>query len=179
MRPPFLFRSGQTGERSRLPNPTGALLAAPSAFHVSIDPDAGIGDRLGSSGAGTKKEMADRARSSPYPAALSAFHVSIDPDAGIGDRLGSSGTGTKKEMARLEGAIPNPKGSQARPRAGRSGRPIGDVREANCREIRKMARLEGNSSNALFETLQDWEHQLKHSEIDFKAISEKPKGPHL
>ena len=113
------------------------------------------------------------------PAALSAFHVSIDPDAGIGDRLGSSGTGTKKEIARLEGAISNPKGSQARPRAGRSGRPIGDVREANCREIRKMARLEGYSSNALFETLQDWEHQLKHSEIDFKAISQKPKGPQL
>lgn len=42
-----------------------------------------------------------------------------------------------------------------------------------------MARLEGNSSNALFETLQDWEHQLKHSEIDFKAISQKPKGPQL
>ena len=42
-----------------------------------------------------------------------------------------------------------------------------------------VARLEGNSSNALFETLQDWEHQLKHSEIDFKAISQKPKGPQL
>ena len=42
-----------------------------------------------------------------------------------------------------------------------------------------MARLEGNSSNALFETLQDWEHQLKHSEIDFQAISRKPKGPQL
>ncbi|HBU40122.1 MAG TPA: hypothetical protein DEB59_06620, partial [Acidimicrobiaceae bacterium] len=53
------------------------------------------------------------------------------------------GTGTKKEIARLEGAISNPKGSQARPRAGRSGRPIGDVREANCREIRKMAHPRG------------------------------------
>ena len=119
------------------------------------------------------------AGSSSDPAALSAFHVSIDPYAECDDRLGSSGAGTKGKMARLEGAISNPKGSQARPRAGRSGRPIGDVREANCREIRKMARLEGNSSNALFETLQDWEHQLKHSEIDFKAISQKPKGPQL
>ena len=73
------------------------------------------------------------------PTALSAFHVSIDPDTESGDKLGSSGAGTMKEMARLE----------------------------------------GNSSNALFETLQDWEYQLKHSEIDFKAISQKPKGPQL
>jgi hypothetical protein len=82
-------------------------------------------------------------------------------------------------MSGLMSAVSNPAGSQARPRVGRSGRPIGDVSAANYREIRKMARLEGNSSNALFETLQDWEHQLKHSEIDFQAISQKQKGPQL
>ena len=31
-----------------------------------------------------------------------------------------------------------------------------------------MARLEGESSNALFETLEDWDHQLKHADIDFE-----------
>jgi len=35
----------------------GLNRAALSAFHVSIDPDTDCGDRLGSSGAGTKEEM--------------------------------------------------------------------------------------------------------------------------
>jgi len=39
---------------------------------------------------------------------------------------------------------------------------------ANCREIRKVAHLEGETSNALFETLADWDHQLKHADIDFE-----------
>lgn len=34
-------------------------------------------------------------------------------------------------------------------------------------EIRKLARLELESSNALFDTLSDWEQQLKHA--DFKV----------
>ena len=32
----------------------------------------------------------------------------------------------------------------------------------------KMARLEGETSNALFETLADWDHQLKAADIDFQ-----------
>lgn len=30
-----------------------------------------------------------------------------------------------------------------------------------------MARHEGNTSNALFETLSDWELTLRHSDIEF------------
>lgn len=29
-----------------------------------------------------------------------------------------------------------------------------------------MAHFEGETSNALFETLEDWEHQLKHLNFD-------------
>jgi hypothetical protein len=76
------------------PNPT-----ALSAFHVSIDPIAEVRDRLGSSGAGTKKKMAHLAGPDSNPTALSAFHVSIDPVAEVSDRLGSCGAGTRKKMA--------------------------------------------------------------------------------
>jgi len=102
--------------------------------------------------------------------------VSIDPGTGSGDKLGSSGAGTKEE-AHLRSAISNPTGSQARLRAGRSGRPIGDVREANSREIREVARLEGETSNELFEVLQDWEHRLRHADQDIRELAQKPKGP--
>ena len=102
----FLARSNRG--KSRVPNPTVAPLEALSAFHVSIDPNARVGDGLGSSGAGTKKELAGPTPSSPNPAALSAFHVSIDPNAGVGDGLGSSGAGTKKELAGPTPSSPNP-----------------------------------------------------------------------
>jgi hypothetical protein len=42
-----------------------------------------------------------------------------------------------------------------------------------------MARPEGDFSNELFETLQDWEHQLKHAEEDAQRLPAKPKGPQL
>lgn len=71
--------------------------------------------------------------------ALSAFHVSIDPNAGVGDGLGSSGAGTKEEMARLE----------------------------------------GETSNALFETLEDWESQLKQADQELRTLKRDPRGPSL
>ena len=46
-------------------------------------------------------------------------------------------------MMRVTEAKPNPKGSQGRQPAGRSGRPIGTVSEANSREMRKMVPLAG------------------------------------
>ena len=33
--------------------------------------------------------------------------------------------------------------------------------------LERMARHEGNASNALFETLSDWEVTLRHSNIEF------------
>jgi hypothetical protein len=42
-----------------------------------------------------------------------------------------------KPMVEPKGPKPNPQGSQARPRAGPPARPIGGVRDADCREIRK------------------------------------------
>lgn len=33
-----------------------------------------------------------------------------------------------------------------------------------------MARLEGETSNRLFETLQDWEEQLNEIDIDFEGL---------
>lgn len=33
-----------------------------------------------------------------------------------------------------------------------------------------MAEIEGEFSNLLFETLSDWEHQLKHSRIRFEEL---------
>jgi hypothetical protein len=72
-----------------------------SVFHASIDPNAVIGDRLGSSGAGTREEVVRAEGPVSNSAALSAFHVSIDPNAVIGDRLGSSGAGTREEVVPL------------------------------------------------------------------------------
>ncbi|PCI44308.1 MAG: hypothetical protein COB49_11265 [Alphaproteobacteria bacterium] len=37
-----------------------------------------------------------------------------------------------------------------------------------------MVRLKGENLNSLFEELADWEHQLKHSEIDFTSDFEGP-----
>ncbi len=47
------------------------------------------------------------------------------------------------KMAKLHDPPSNPQGSQARPRAGRSGRPIGGASAASCREIREMVGPEG------------------------------------
>ena len=33
-----------------------------------------------------------------------------------------------------------------------------------------MARPGGETSNQLFEVLEDWEHQLKHADIDFERL---------
>ena len=46
-------------------------------------------------------------------------------------------------MMRVTEAKSNPKGSQGRQPAGRSGHPIGAVSEANAREMRKMVPLAG------------------------------------
>ena len=37
-----------------------------------------------------------------------------------------------------------------------------------CVKGRVLVHLEGETSNALFETLADWDHQLKHADIDFE-----------
>ncbi|MEM8635690.1 MAG: hypothetical protein AAGF33_12000 [Pseudomonadota bacterium] len=45
--------------------------------------------------------------------------------------------------------------------------------KANWREIKEMVPDEGESSNSLsdvFETLHDWEEQLKHADIDFEEL---------
>ena len=46
-------------------------------------------------------------------------------------------------MAEPDEESSNPKGSQARLRAGRSGRPFGGASEASCREISKMVGARG------------------------------------
>ncbi len=38
-------------------------------------------------------------------------------------------------------------------------------------------RLEGETSNTLFETLADWEEQLKHLDVDFEEIEDNSAGP--
>ncbi len=48
-----------------------------------------------------------------------------------------------EKMVRLDGETTNPAYLSARLGAGRSGRPIGGVSEANCREIEKMVRPKG------------------------------------
>ncbi len=45
-------------------------------------------------------------------------------------------------------------------------RVLQQLEDPNC----KMARPGGESSNSLFETLADWEEQLKHLDIDFDAL---------
>jgi len=79
------------------------------------------------------------------------------------------------KMARPDGENSNPKGSQGRPPAGLCA-PLGDLSEANVvRE--KMARLTGESSNALFEILEDWNEQLKHLEIAEPDLQDDFGGP--
>ncbi|MDR6871106.1 hypothetical protein J2Y55_002114 [Bosea sp. BE125] len=42
--------------------------------------------------------------------------------------------------------------------------------EANWREIKKVAESSDLNSNSLFDILADWNHQLKHSGIDFDSL---------
>jgi hypothetical protein len=76
-----------------------------------------------------------------------------------------------------------PKGSQARPRVARSGRPIGAASEASWREIRKLADSAGDFSNPenplfdVYDALADWETQLKHAGVDHART--KPPEPRL
>jgi len=48
-----------------------------------------------------------------------------------------------------------------------------DVRE----DQERMARLEGETSNALFETLEDWETQLKQADQELKRHKTDYRGP--
>tara|TARA_Y100001001_G_C7937493_1_gene284335 strand:+ start:727 stop:876 length:150 start_codon:yes stop_codon:yes gene_type:complete len=43
----------------------------------------------------------------------------------------------------------------------------------------EMARLEGETSNALFETLEDWETQLKQADQELRTLKRDPRGPSL
>ena len=60
------------------------------------------------------------------------------PAEDIAKRLSAS-----EIVAEKLGSTSNPQGSQARPRAVRFGRPIGDMREAHRREICRVAEGEG------------------------------------
>ncbi len=51
------------------------------------------------------------------------------------------------------------------------GRPIGGVSEANCREICKMVDVRGETSNALFDTLEEWNDYLNKENIDPPKLS--------
>jgi hypothetical protein len=42
-----------------------------------------------------------------------------------------------------------------------------------------MARLEGETSNALFETLEDWENQLKQADQELRTLKRDHRGPSL
>jgi hypothetical protein len=42
-----------------------------------------------------------------------------------------------------------------------------------------MARLEGETSNALFKTLEDWEAQLKQADQELRTLKHNPRGPSL
>ena len=67
-------------------------------------------------------------------------------------------------MARLRCATLNPTGSQG------EQPPAASARSESPDELehqKGMARHEGNASNALFETLSDWELTLRHSDIEF------------
>ncbi|MEM0928034.1 MAG: hypothetical protein AAGI89_01960 [Pseudomonadota bacterium] len=64
-------------------------------------------------------------------------------------------------MAEREREKSNSKTTSVRLDAARSGRPIGDDREAIYREIWKLAETEVETSNRLFEILADWDAQLQ------------------
>jgi len=44
---------------------------------------------------------------------------------------------------------------------------------------REMVRLERESSNSLFETLEDWNTYLKQEDIDLSDLSSKPAKRHV
>jgi hypothetical protein len=44
---------------------------------------------------------------------------------------------------------------------------------------RKLARFEGETSNALFETLEDWNTYLKAEKVSFERPKPQRKGPSL
>ena len=79
-------------------------------------------------------------------------------------------------MAHLSEPTSNPQCSQGRP-------PARSVSEDRLRgregELEKMARLEEETSNALFETLEDWEAQLKQADQELRTLKRDPRGPSL
>jgi hypothetical protein len=52
---------------------------------------------------------------------------------------------------------------------------LADLREGK----NKMARFEGETSNALFETLEDWNTYLKAEKVSFERPKRQRKGPSL
>jgi len=54
--------------------------------------------------------------------------------------------------------------------AGRSARTIAGLSEANAVRS-KLVQLDRETSNALFEVFEDWDHQLQKAEIDFEELS--------
>ena len=50
-----------------------------------------------------------------------------------------------------------------------------DVWIYNLSSERFLVHLEGETSNALFEVLEDWDHHLRH--VDFSCLDEKIEGP--
>ena len=83
-------------------------------------------------------------------------------------------------MARLEGLVSNPTALSAFHASIDPGTVVGiRLGSSGTGTKKKVARPEGDFSNELFETLKDWEHQLKHAEEDAKRLPAKPKGPQL
>ena len=75
-------------------------------------------------------------------------------------------------LGKREGLNAHP---SARPCVGRSGRPIGDDREAIYREIYTMVPTNGEDLNSLsevFDALHDWEHQLRHCDAAKRELAE-------
>jgi hypothetical protein len=62
-------------------------------------------------------------------------------------------------MAERVGRSPNPTQEADRPPG--EARPIGGVREANCREIESLAERVGESLSDLFDEMAQWEAQLR------------------
>ena len=65
-------------------------------------------------------------------------------------------------------------------RAGVVGRSPNALNSAvRCSNEERMARLEEETSNALFETLEDWEAQLKQADQELRTLKRDTRGPSL
>ena len=57
---------------------------------------------------------------------------------------------------------------------GTIGRPIGGTNEVSCREISELVPFEGNTSNTLFEVLEEREQHLKDFDLDVHISKSGP-----